>query len=232
MRGRTNFSSQITDRAAINAWRSDTIRAWSRSSQYGGIVEHECGRALKAILRVFALGGAAADDHWDERANRLVEQVLRPAAALATEIRCSPDEYRWDWAAQFSAEVQKHHLDTWECIDLSTHCQVRNQNLEHVLGGFTIGDFVIPIFPALYRLRDGGEIRCLVRKGQLLVDTDGLVRRIKGRQSPRLTHDESQQSHTHEPDVAMDNPSPSRPQRSSSRLFSSKFKRPGLNCFD
>lgn len=165
-------------------------RALSRSPQYASMAESECQSACYMITYALTLSGHINEDCRESRANQLMEQVLRPAAALAMQIRCSLEEYCWDWPPHFPAEVQKDHLITWQCIDLRTHSEIRTRAFQHESGSSVIGDFMLIVFPALYRLVDGEQGRLLIGKGQLLVNTGAPVTRIKDEPtSPNIRQD-------------------------------------------
>lgn len=166
------------------------FRAWSRSSEYARIAEAESRQASDILIHALKLGGLINDGNWESRTNQLSEQILKPATALAMQMRCSLEDYSWDWAPEIPDKVQKDHLSTWQCVDLRTHRQINCESLRNNPGSYVVGDSIITIFPALYRLIDGEQNRLLIGKGQLLVNTSAPITRTKEEpKSPKPTQD-------------------------------------------
>lgn len=163
------------------------------------------------IVHALKLGGLVGDGEWKPRTQQLIEQILEPAAGLATQIRCSTEEYSWNWASSFPAKVLREHLNTWECINLGTHCQIkRDRMFSNGPSSAVIGDFIMPIFPPLHKLRGDGQDPLLIGKGKLLVDTNALATAIKEKpKSPKPTQDDSLQPPIkHEHDTVVEIPGP------------------------
>lgn len=137
------------------------------------------------------LAGHTADGHWEIRAERLTDQILKHAATLAMQMRCSREEYYWDWAPEIPVQVQKHHLSTWRCVDLATHCQIWTRNLRNDVDSSVVAEYIAIMFPVLYRLIDGEQGRVLIGKGQLLVNTGAPPPKVKEEpKSPKIMQDQ------------------------------------------
>lgn len=97
-------------------------------------------------------------------------QSVQPAAKLATKMQCSYEKYDWAISESFPSSVQKKWLAEFDVVDFKTHCEIPPSNLSGLPDNAFIGQYVMMIFPPLYRKNtDDNEPYVLVAKGRCVV---------------------------------------------------------------
>lgn len=123
----------------------------------------------KEIEKIATLAGAQRNNKLTLRLKRFEEQIAKPAANLATKMRCSTKDYHWSWLSDTSTQLMKHMLDDHDCINLQTHRRMTKDDFGNLPQDAVIGDLILPIYPCLYRKDWSSDTRTMIKKGLVLV---------------------------------------------------------------
>lgn len=147
-----------------------------------------CDRATKIITDFTKNFHFLGEVDWSSMARRLKEQVVTPAASLATQLQSSPEEYRWRWYRTLQKRVQKQRLERYDVIDSSTHCQVSNDKFRGFANADEVGTFVLPIYPVVLRTnKENSNSPHLVRKGWIVVAVESPKVKSEDTRFPKVT---------------------------------------------
>ncbi|KAJ5666176.1 uncharacterized protein N7477_008624 [Penicillium maclennaniae] len=170
-----HFIDPKKDPRAMVSWRSDTFRACASSQQYASTLEEKCHSLTEYIFQILVFAGVKDDDRLTERLKRFEEQIAKPAAELATKMRCSTRNYLWKYHSAADRNnlfnFKKRMMDSYDCVDLRTHCLITKEKFGDLPDDTIIGESIVSIYPALYRETESTQISPLIRKGLVLVRT-------------------------------------------------------------
>ncbi|PYI05258.1 hypothetical protein BO78DRAFT_408470 [Aspergillus sclerotiicarbonarius CBS 121057] len=164
------------DTESINAWRSDTMKAYAASRKYQKGVNDKCSKAIADLRSLFAWFDFSHRINWDNKLARFSEEILGPATGLATKMSSSTTQYKWEWygEANFPQQVvRKHHLKQFIVQNARTHHKVSIANLEYLPDETPVGKLLVIIFPALFRRGESGHEDFQIEKAVILVHVDG-----------------------------------------------------------
>lgn len=158
---------QWLDAVAIRAWRSDTLRACAISDKFQDRLNRRCEDTAVEVLKVllyagFSQGGVSV------MCRKFLEKIALPTAEFSTKLRCSTNDYQWSWPC-LSSTITKSDLRAHDIIDSKTHRRDTIDKFFHLPDDAVIGDYIMAIFPALYRVEGNNQHDILVSKGTLLV---------------------------------------------------------------
>jgi hypothetical protein len=111
--------------------------------------------------------GKALKVMWEE----LFEQIASPMAMFSNKLKCSPKDYQWLWMHPLTI-VRKCNLQDHDLINWRTHAKITKDKLHNLAGDAAIGEYILTIYPKLYRIEADHKTRILISKGCLLVDLD------------------------------------------------------------
>ena len=171
----TMANLSIIDSRAMGSWRSDTFRACANSERYKIRLEEACNSLTEEILLIVVLVGGKDDDQLTGRLKRFKEQIAKPAAELATKMRCSTQNCIWIWYSATDQDklfdFQNRMMDRYDCIDLRTHCLMTKEKFSDLPGDTIIGELIMQVYPVLYREMENTQFSPVIRKGLVLVRT-------------------------------------------------------------
>lgn len=147
----TLTQAPFPDLKSIRAWRSDTYRAFTESFQYQQQLNQSCDDTVKIIGNYFNSFSFSERIEWNAILTRLFSQVVKPAAALATKLHCSPEEYSWNWGFCPNVNIQISDTDKFELIDCKTRVIASRATIRGIQDGSKLGRWVMPVFPGLCR---------------------------------------------------------------------------------
>jgi hypothetical protein len=122
------------------------------------------------IEKIATLAGAQRNHELTLRLKRFEEQIAKPAANLATKMKCSTQDYHWSWLSDTSKLLMKHMLNDHDCVDLQTHRRMTKDDFHDLPQDAVIGDLILPIYPFLYRHDKSSDTRTMIKKGLVLVN--------------------------------------------------------------
>ncbi|KAJ6108478.1 hypothetical protein N7523_009801 [Penicillium sp. IBT 18751x] len=163
------------DPRAMVSWRSDTYRACASPQQYALKLEEICHSLTEHIFQILLFAGVKDDDQLTGRLKRFKEQIAKPAAELATKMRCSTQNYLWKYHSAADQnnlfKFKKRMMDSYDCVDLRTHCLITKEKFGDLPDDTIIGESIVSIYPALYRETESTQMSPVIRKGLVLVRT-------------------------------------------------------------
>lgn len=110
----------------------------------------------------------AAPSNWEHKLAKCEEQIANPAAELAILMRCSPEEYRWEWYEDIKWDsptvVRKGDLTRFIILDIQTHNKISVEKLSELPDDAEIGNLVLVMHPALFRCGRDGQKDIIIAK--------------------------------------------------------------------
>lgn len=132
-----------------------------------------CNSLTEKIKQTVVLAGVKDDDLLTGRLKRFKEQIAKPAAELATKMRCSTQNYIWIWYSETDQgkllHFQRRMMDNYDCVDLRTHYVMTKEKFSDLPDDTVIGELIMQIFPALYREMENTQLSPAITKGLVLV---------------------------------------------------------------
>lgn len=114
-------------------------------------------------------------DIWGQRFRNLLDQVITPAAQLATEIQRSGTRYQWRWY-RFGPTAGLKFLEEFQVTDFKTRHQVREELVRDLPESTRLGTLVMVSLPGVYRVDEATGDRVLLVKHRVLVKTNDAIR--------------------------------------------------------
>lgn len=86
--------------------------------------------------------------------------------------KCSPKDYQWSCVHPLNT-VRKCNLQSYDIINWRTHqAKITKDKFHNLPDDAVVGEYILTIYPTIYRIEAGHQTRTLVSKGCLLVDLD------------------------------------------------------------
>ncbi|GAA85081.1 similar to An16g05280 [Aspergillus luchuensis IFO 4308] len=166
----------------LNLWKTNTIRAYVACQRYERGVNEEYNGIIDKLYNLFTCFDFEHHVNWNNKMERLRDDILEPAASLATKMSSSPSRYRWEWyhEAHFPQRVvRKYHLELFIVQDARTHNRIPIANVETLPDETAIGELLVIVFPALFRCADSGHEEIQIEKAVILVRANEDLQRQK-----------------------------------------------------
>ncbi|PYH72113.1 uncharacterized protein BO88DRAFT_476564 [Aspergillus vadensis CBS 113365] len=179
---RPSVSLTLKDIENLNLWKTNTIRAYVACQRYERGVNEKYNGIIDDLDNLFTRFDFEHHVNWNNKMERLRDDILEPAASLATKMSSSPSRYRWDWfhEAHFPQRVvRKYHLERFIVQDARTHNRITVANLETMPDETPIGELLVIIFPALFRCTDNGNEDNQIEKAVILIRANEDLQRQK-----------------------------------------------------
>lgn len=158
----------MPDHKAIGTWRSDTFRALTATEDYQNELHQRCIDTATYIMEYLQEFSFSKDVDWDKMRQKIMDQVLKPAATLGTSLVCSPEEYSWSYSFPEHYRARVADVQDFEFIDCNTHCPASKVNTRGIQDHSRFGHYIAPIFPGL--CREAEEHTVTIQKPFLLVE--------------------------------------------------------------
>lgn len=178
----------VGDKEAINAWRSNTMRAHVIREAYNRELHAQIGTLNSEILSTLSFIDIDLSDPLGVM-DDLRRRVLLPAAKLAEEMSCTPESYHWKWYDNSDEELRelkrlsKSSVTKFVIVDSQTHNEVKKEKLAVLPSNQRIGQCLLVIFPALFRQGNGNGTWIQIEKATILVKLSETVSAHLNRQS-------------------------------------------------
>ncbi|PKY02864.1 hypothetical protein P168DRAFT_306082 [Aspergillus campestris IBT 28561] len=173
--GMSYLNSRI-DLESINAWKSNTLRAYMAHPKYREITETRCCNLTDSIHRLLSKFHQLSVSNWRHKSERFMMQIANPAAELAARMESSPSQYKWH--SYFPAHkwfpdqmIHKGYLEWFTIVDAETHHKIRLPGLEGLDDSDVIGVFLALIFPGLTRHGEEQHNQVWIEKPVILIAT-------------------------------------------------------------
>ncbi|GKZ16560.1 hypothetical protein AbraCBS73388_000140 [Aspergillus brasiliensis] len=163
-------------------WSSNTIRAYVACQRYQQGVDNECWTVINDLQCLFACFDFEHDVNWNSKMERLMDDILKPTASLATKMASSPSQYRWEWygKAFFPQQVvRKQHVEQFIVQDACTHQRIPIAKFASFPDDTPVGELLVIIFPALFRRGENGHGDIQIEKAVILIRANENLRRQK-----------------------------------------------------
>ncbi|KAJ5655282.1 hypothetical protein N7507_007232 [Penicillium longicatenatum] len=171
---KTLFLNVVADAVSIRLWKVEVLRAWMQSPNFPAHFSAGCLHILSIIKDFFRKVINIQGDLWDERFDRLLDNVVTPAAQLATEIQSSGTEYQLTWD-RFRPTAGLKLLEECQVTDFQTRHQVKEELVRDLSENTPLGAFVLTTLPGLYRLNQETGERSLLVKFRVLVKSNNAI---------------------------------------------------------
>lgn len=178
----------VGDKEAINAWRSNTMRAHVIREAYNRELHAQIGTLNSEILSTLSFIDIDLSDPLGVM-DDLRRRVLLPAAKLAEEMSYTPESYHWKWYDNSDEELRelkrlsKSSVTKFVIVDSQTHNEVKKEKLAVLPSNQRIGQCLLVIFPALFRQESGNGTWIQIEKATILVKLSETVSAHLNRQS-------------------------------------------------
>lgn len=160
----------MTDRASIKLWRSETVRALATANEYEGEKNAKAREVAEDLIgRLADFFPIVRGKH--ESKKRLYNQVLLPAAELATKINGSLSTYSLAMEIRHpfqSRVLLADHLEVYRLVDIRTRKTLKPESGVTADRKGRIGTVIMPLEPALSRVNTDGK-RVELRPDTLLI---------------------------------------------------------------
>ncbi|KAJ9364882.1 hypothetical protein DTO280E4_1177 [Paecilomyces variotii] len=184
----TSMGELNGDKEAINAWRSNTMRAHVIREAYNRELHAQIGTLNSEILSTLSFIDIDLSDPLGVM-DDLRRRVLLPAAKLAEEMSYTPESYHWKWYDNSDEELRelkrlsKSSVTKFVIVDSQTHNEVKKEKLAVLPSNQRIGQCLLVIFPALFRQGNGNGTWIQIEKATILVKLSETVSAHLNRQS-------------------------------------------------
>ncbi|KAJ9375527.1 hypothetical protein DTO063F5_9283 [Paecilomyces variotii] len=184
----TSMGELSGDKEAINAWRSNTMRAHVIREAYNRELHAQIGTLNSEILSTLSFIDIDLSDPLGVM-DDLRRRVLLPAAKLAEEMSYTPESYHWKWYDNSDEELRelkrlsKSSVTKFIIVDSQTHNEVKKEKLAVFPSNQRIGQCLLVIFPALFRQENGNGTWIQIEKATILVKLSETVSAHLNRQS-------------------------------------------------
>ncbi|KAJ5559697.1 hypothetical protein N7513_002096 [Penicillium frequentans] len=161
--------------ASVSLWKVESVRAWMQSPNFQAQLSSGCLYTLSMMKEILRRIMEIQGDIWDQRFRNLLNNVIIPAAQLATEIQRSGTRYQWRWY-RFGQTAGLKFLEEFQVTDFETRYQVKEELVRDLPESTRLGTLVMITLPGVYRVDEATGDRVLLVKHRVLAKTNDAIR--------------------------------------------------------